>query len=118
LDHCFVTTHSIHKEGDLQNYSGVIFHETDVGTGPRLDLQDLQTIMLTTLNLKTTRGWTLATRQQQLPNIHRRLRTRKLSELWIMTTGCQQVLYLLLHYMFLVHLLDLAQLTGESYPLI
>jgi len=28
LDHCFITTHSIHKEGDLQNYSGVIFHET------------------------------------------------------------------------------------------
>ena len=28
LDPCFITTHSIHKEGDLQIYFGVIFHKT------------------------------------------------------------------------------------------
>ena len=28
MDHCFITTHSIHKEGDLQIYFGVIFCET------------------------------------------------------------------------------------------
>jgi len=28
LDHCFITTHSIHKEGALQMYFGVIFHKT------------------------------------------------------------------------------------------
>ena len=28
LDPCFITTHSIHKEGALQMYFGVIFHET------------------------------------------------------------------------------------------
>ena len=28
LDRCFITTHSIHKEGDLQIYSGVIFRDT------------------------------------------------------------------------------------------
>ena len=28
LDPCFITAHSIHKEGDLQIHFGVIFHET------------------------------------------------------------------------------------------
>jgi len=28
LDPCFITTHSIQKEGDLQIYFGVIFHKT------------------------------------------------------------------------------------------
>jgi len=28
LDPCFITTHSIHKEGALQMYFGVIFHKT------------------------------------------------------------------------------------------
>jgi len=28
LDHCFIMTHSFHKEGDLKIYFGVIFHET------------------------------------------------------------------------------------------
>ena len=28
LDHCFITAHSIHKEGDLQFHFGVIFHKT------------------------------------------------------------------------------------------
>ena len=28
LDHCFVTTHIIHNEGDLQIYFGVIFCKT------------------------------------------------------------------------------------------
>jgi hypothetical protein len=28
LDHCFIMTHSIHNEGDLQIYNGVIFLET------------------------------------------------------------------------------------------
>ena len=29
LDHCFITTHSLHKEGDiLQIYFCVLFHET------------------------------------------------------------------------------------------
>ena len=28
LDPCFITTHGIHKEGALQMYFGVIFHET------------------------------------------------------------------------------------------
>ena len=28
LDPCFITTHSIHKEGVLQIYFGVIFHKT------------------------------------------------------------------------------------------
>ena len=28
LDHCFIKTHSIHKEGVLQIYFAVIFHET------------------------------------------------------------------------------------------
>jgi len=27
-DPCFITTHSIHKEGDLQIHFGVIFHKT------------------------------------------------------------------------------------------
>jgi len=28
LDHCFITTHSVHNVGDLQIYFYVIFHET------------------------------------------------------------------------------------------
>jgi len=28
LDQCFIMTHSIHNGGDLQTYSGVIFHGT------------------------------------------------------------------------------------------
>ena len=28
LVHCFITTNSVHNRGDLQIYSGVIFHET------------------------------------------------------------------------------------------
>jgi len=28
LDPCFITAHSIHREGDLQIYFGVIFHKT------------------------------------------------------------------------------------------
>ena len=28
LDHCFIMTHSIHKEGELQIYFGMIFHKT------------------------------------------------------------------------------------------
>jgi len=28
LDHCFIMTHSIHKERDSQIYFGMIFHET------------------------------------------------------------------------------------------
>ena len=28
LDPCFIMTHSIHKEGDLQIHFGVIFHKT------------------------------------------------------------------------------------------
>jgi len=44
LDPCFITAHSIHKEGDLQIYFGVIFHIKCSSNRPTSHLVHLYTV--------------------------------------------------------------------------